>query len=80
MAIALVIFAKWDPIRCLGAALLFGGVGSLGLALQAQGLASASQAYLWNAAPYVLTVGIMIATSSRVRAMAGAPAELVRVR
>ncbi|OAI42287.1 ABC transporter permease [Planctomycetaceae bacterium SCGC AG-212-D15] len=80
MAIALVIFAKWDPIRCLGAALLFGGVGSLGLALQSQGLASASQAYLWNAAPYVLTVGIMIATSSRVRAMAGAPAELGRVR
>ena len=80
MAVALVIFAKWDPIRCLGAALLFGGVGSLGLALQAQNLTSSSAAYLWNAAPYILTLGIMIATSSRVRAMAGAPAELARVR
>ena len=34
MAVALVIFARWEPMRCLGASLLFGGVGSLGLALQ----------------------------------------------
>lgn len=80
MAVALVIFAKWHPVRCLGAALLFGGVGSLGLALQGQHLTSASVAYLWNAAPYVLTLGIMVAASSRVRAMAGAPMELTRVR
>jgi len=76
MAVALVIFAKWDPIRCLGASLLFGGVGSLGLALQGQNLTSAAQAYIWNAAPYILTLGIMILTSSRARAMAGAPATL----
>jgi simple sugar transport system permease protein len=80
MAVALVIFAKWDPIRCLGAALLFGGVGSLGVALQGQNLTSAAVAHLWNAAPYVLTLGIMILTSSRARAMAGAPAELGRIR
>jgi simple sugar transport system permease protein len=76
MAVALVIFAKWDPIRCLGASLLFGGVGSLGLALQGQNLTSAAQAYIWNAAPYILTLVIMILTSSRARAMAGAPATL----
>jgi simple sugar transport system permease protein len=80
MAVALVIFAKWDPIRCLGAALLFGGVGSLGVALQGQNLTTPAVAYLWNAAPYVLTLGIMILTSSRARAMAGAPAELGRIR
>jgi ABC-type uncharacterized transport system permease subunit len=80
MAVALVIFAKWDPVRCLWAALLFGGVGSLGVALQGQNLTSASVAYLWNAAPYILTLAIMVATSSRARAMAGAPAELARVR
>jgi simple sugar transport system permease protein len=76
MAVALVIFAKWNPIRCLWASLLFGGVGSLGVALQGQNLSSAALAYLWNAAPYILTLGIMILTSSRARALAGAPAEL----
>jgi ABC-type uncharacterized transport system permease subunit len=80
MAVALVIFAKWDPVRCLWASLLFGGVGSLGVALQGQNLSSASYAYLWNAAPYILTLGIMILTSSRARALAGAPAELSLAR
>ncbi len=56
MAVALVIFARWDPIRCLLASLLFGAVGSLGLALQGQHLASASTGYLWNVTPYVLTL------------------------
>ena len=67
-------------MRCLGASLLFGGVGSLGVAMQAQGLASSAVAYLWNTAPYVLTLMIMILTSSPARAMIGAPAELSRVR
>ena len=80
MAVALVIFARWSPVNCLWASLLFGGVGSLGLALQAADLTSAAVAYLWNTAPYVLTLGIMILTSSRARAMIGAPAELARVR
>jgi simple sugar transport system permease protein len=80
MAVALVIFARWDPIRCLGASLLFGGVGSLGLALQGLKLTSAAPAYLWNAAPFILTLVIMIITSSRARAMAGAPAALAMVR
>jgi ABC-type uncharacterized transport system permease subunit len=76
MAVALVIFARWDPIRCLWASLLFGGAGSLGLALQGQNLTSSSTAYLWNSAPYVLTLVIMMITSSRSRAMAGAPGVL----
>jgi simple sugar transport system permease protein len=80
MAVALVIFARWDPIRCLGASLLFGGVGSLGLALQGLKLTSAAPAYLWNAAPFILTLVIMIITSARARAMAGAPAALAMVR
>ena len=80
MAVALVIFARWDPLRCLGAALLFGGVGSLGLALQGLKLTSAAPAYLWNAAPYILTLAIMILSSSRSRAMAGAPEALRLMR
>ena len=76
MAVALVIFARWDPIRCLWASLLFGGVGSLGLALQGVWFATSAAGYLWNAAPYILTLVIMIVSCSRARAMAGAPAEL----
>jgi simple sugar transport system permease protein len=34
MAVALVIFARWNPINCFWAALLFGGAGALGPALQ----------------------------------------------
>jgi simple sugar transport system permease protein len=74
MAVALVIFARWHPVRCFFAALLFGGAGSLGPALQAVGVSSGY--YLFNAAPYVLTLGIMIATCSTRRALAGAPGEL----
>jgi general nucleoside transport system permease protein len=80
MAVALVIFARWSPVRCLFASLLFGGVGTLGVAMQGQNLTSASVAYLWFAAPYVLTLLIMVVTCSRLRAMVGAPAELSRVR
>ncbi len=80
MAVALVIFARWNPLNCLWAALLFGGVGSLGLALQSQNLTSSSAAYLWNAAPYILTLVIMILASSRARAMAGAPGALTASR
>jgi len=80
MAVALVIFARWNPINCLLASLLFGGVGSVGLVFQGQGWSTAAQAYLWGSAPYVFTLVIMILTSSRARAMVGAPLELSRVR
>jgi ABC-type uncharacterized transport system permease subunit len=74
MAVALVIFARWNPINCFLAALLFGGAGSLGPALQSVGVTSGY--YLFNAAPYLLTLGIMIATCSTRHALAGAPGEL----
>jgi ABC-type uncharacterized transport system permease subunit len=74
MAVALVIFARWDPIRCVWASLLFGGASALGPALQSVGVTSGY--YLFNAAPYALTLAIIIATSSRDRALSGQPAEL----
>lgn len=74
MAVALVIFARWNPIACFWAALLFGGSSALGPALQAVGVTEGY--YLFNAAPYVLTLVIMIMMSSRNRALAGAPGEL----
>jgi general nucleoside transport system permease protein len=74
MAVALVIFARWNPIRCFYAALLFGGAGALGPALQSVGVTGGY--YLFNAAPYVVTLAIMIATCSPRRTLAGAPGEL----
>ncbi|MDZ4735439.1 MAG: ABC transporter permease [Rhodospirillaceae bacterium] len=75
MAVVLVIFARWDPVRCLWAALLFGGAGALAPALQSVGVSSGYQ--LIAAAPYVLTLAIMIMTSSPRRGLVGAPGELV---
>ncbi|WP_354678392.1 ABC transporter permease [Cupriavidus plantarum] len=78
MAVALVIFARWQPLRCLWAALLFGAAGALGPALQAIGVTSGY--YLFNAAPYVLTLVIMIINCRPDRALAGAPGELSLTR
>lgn len=74
MAVALVIFARWSPVLCFFASLLFGGASALGPALQSVGITSGY--YLFNAAPYVLTLLIMISTSSTRRLMKGAPGEL----
>jgi simple sugar transport system permease protein len=74
MAVALVIFARWNPLGCFAAALLFGGAGALGPALQSVGVTQGY--YLFYAAPYILTLIIMIATSSPTRSLAGAPGEL----
>src|SRR5258708_6068557 len=69
MAVALVIFARWNPLYCFYAALLFGGAGALGPALQSVGITGGY--YLFNAAPYVVTLGIMIAPCSPRRTLAG---------
>ena len=74
MAVALVIFARWNPVQCLLAALLFGGAQAIGPALQSVGVQS--HYYLWNAAPYILTLAVMIATSSPKRTLGGMPGAL----
>ncbi|HEX3772883.1 MAG TPA: ABC transporter permease [Polyangiaceae bacterium] len=78
MAVALVIFARWNPLRCLFASLLFGGASALGPALQAVGVTSGY--YLFNAAPYALTLLIMVMSSSATRTSADQPAELTVAR
>ena len=74
IAVALVIFARWNPLRCLWAALLFGGAGALGPALQSVGISQGY--YLFNAVPYVLTLAILVWTCSPTRSVKGAPMEL----
>ncbi len=74
MAVALVIFARWNPLYCLFASLMFGAAEALGPALQNAGLSRGYQ--LYAAVPALLTLIIMISTSSNKRTIAGAPAEL----
>ncbi len=73
-AVALVIFARWNPMYCFYASLLFGGAGALGPALQSVGVTSGY--YLFNAAPYFLTLFILVLTSSSEHRLTGAPSEL----
>ena len=74
IAVALVIFARWRPMACLWAALLFGGAGALGPALQSVGIGWGY--HLFNAMPYALTLLILIWTCSPKRSLQGAPMEL----
>ena len=74
MAVALVIFARWQPMQCLYASLLFGGAQAIGPALQSVGVTS--YYYLFNASPYILTLAIMIVTCSPKRTLRGAPGAL----
>jgi ABC-type uncharacterized transport system permease subunit len=76
IAIALVIFARWNPIHCLFAAFLFGGTQGLGPAMQSVGVES--YYYLFNSIPYLLTLAAMILTCSPNRASVGAPESLGR--
>ncbi|MCL4459533.1 MAG: ABC transporter permease [Chloroflexi bacterium] len=63
IAIAVVIFSRWNPYRALGAALLFGGADALQLGLQAMGVPIRSEILL--ALPYLLTILVLIGVSRR---------------
>ena len=74
MAIALVIFARWNPLACFWVSLLFGAATALGPALQSVGVTA--NYYLYGAAPYALTLGLLVWSSSPRQALVGAPSEL----
>ena len=73
MAVALVIFARWDPRRCILAGLLFGGAGAISPALQALGYSQGY--YLFGALPYVLTLALLVGLG-KPGPSHGAPGEL----
>ncbi|HEX4409753.1 MAG TPA: ABC transporter permease [Xanthobacteraceae bacterium] len=58
IAIALVIFAKWNPLWAIAGALLFGAAEGLQLQLQAAG-ADVSP-FIMNMTPYLLTLAVLI--------------------
>lgn len=77
IALAIVVFASWKPLRILLGAYLFGGVSILQLNLQAMG-ADIPVAYL-SMAPYLVTILVLVIMSAdRKRASLNAPASLGR--
>lgn len=76
IAIALVIFATWNPARAVLGALLFGGVNAIQFRLQAEG--TTISANLLNMTPYILTVVVLVAVTylEAFRKRVGAPAAL----
>ncbi len=75
IALALVVFSSWRPIRLVGGAYLFGAVTILQLHAQGLGLGIPSQ--LMSSLPYIATVVVLVLIS-RTRGTAGstAPASL----
>ncbi|MEI7783265.1 MAG: ABC transporter permease [Betaproteobacteria bacterium] len=75
MAVALVIFARWSPKRCIAAAAMFGGAGAIGPALQSVGIGWGY--HLFNTVPYLLTLLILLASCRPGTAAKGSPGELL---
>jgi general nucleoside transport system permease protein len=78
IAVALVIFARWSPLRCIGAAALFGGAGAIGPALQSAGIGWGY--HLFNTVPYALTLVILVLTCKPGTVAQGTPGELSATR
>ncbi|HRV94747.1 MAG TPA: ABC transporter permease [Anaerolineae bacterium] len=67
IAVALVIFASWNPLKAVGGALLFGGALAFQLQLQARG--ADISPFLLDMIPYLLTLGVLLFMRNRKNAM-----------
>jgi simple sugar transport system permease protein len=65
IAVALVIFAMWNPLRAVAGALLFGGAVALQLQLQARGVGVSP--FLLDMTPYLLTIMVLLVWAQRGR-------------
>jgi ABC-type uncharacterized transport system permease subunit len=76
IAIALVIFATWDPSRAVIGALLFGGVNAIQFRLQAAG--TTIPAAFLNMLPYAFTIIVLVLITwwEAFRKRVGSPAAL----
>ena len=58
IAVALVIFARWQPLRAIAGAYLFGGAISLQLVLQTRGVPVSP--FVLDMLPYVLSLAVLV--------------------
>jgi len=75
IAVALVVFARWQPLRAIAGAFLFGGAISLQLQLQARGVPISP--FVLDMLPYVLSLAVLAAWGGMGRQ--AAPGSLGRV-
>ena len=77
IAIALVIFAMWDPLKAVVGALLFGFINAFQFYCQAAGL-TLIPSYILRMLPYLFTIGVLavITQWKTARKRVGAPAAL----
>lgn len=77
IAVALVIFATWNPVRAAFGAYLFGGVEAVQFRLQSGG--TQISPFFLSMLPYIFTIVVLtLATRETVRRRVGAPAALGR--
>lgn len=76
IAVALVIFAMWDPLRAVIGAALFGGINAVQFRMQAAG--TSIPAALLNMLPYIATILVLVAVTwwETLQKRIGAPAAL----
>ena len=77
IAIAMVIFALWNPLRAVLGALLFGGVNALQFYFEARQI-TVIPSYVLRMLPYLFTIAILVIITRKkaVRRRTGAPASL----
>ena len=75
IAVALVIFSKWHPLRAIAGVLIFSGAGAFQLLMQASGVQISP--FLLDTIPYLITILILIAWGGNRKQ--AAPASLGRV-
>jgi ABC-type uncharacterized transport system permease subunit len=63
IAVALVIFATWNPYKALFGSYLFGGLDIIGFRIQGSGLAV--NQYFINMLPYLVTIIVLVTISFR---------------
>lgn len=76
IAIAMVIFCTWNPLRAFWGALLFGGLTALQFFFQATSM-DIIPSYLLKMMPYLLTIAVLtLVTSSSKHRRSSSPADL----
>ncbi len=77
IAIAMVIFATWHPVRAFAGALLFGGLTALQFLFQATGV-EFIPIWVLKALPYLLTIAVLVITLRLSSGRGAGPAGLGR--
>jgi len=75
IAVALVIFARWNPVRALFGAYFFGGLDAIGFHLQLTGIDIPS--YYLKMVPYLLTIAVLIFVGYKYRGQSTGKPEML---